>query len=137
MTTPYATIRQELLETIQTLDRMDLTAGRQRLAELSEKLTHEQFNLVVMGQFKRGKSTFINALLGAPIVPTSIVPLTSVVTILRYGQQRRAVVNFLDDRRQEVPLEDIAQFVTEKQNPENKLGVKEQLVRFQIWIGSL
>ncbi len=125
MSSPYATIRQDLLETIQTLDRMNLSASRQRLAELSEKLTHEQFNLVVMGQFKRGKSTFINALLGAPIVPTSIVPLTSIVTILRYGRQSRAVVNFLDDHRQEIPLEDIAQFVTEKQNPENKLGVRE------------
>ncbi len=35
------------------------------------------------------------------------------------------MVTFLDDRRREIPLADIAQYVTEKQNPENKLRVKE------------
>ena len=60
MTSQYAAIRQGLLQTIQTLDRMNLSASRQRLAEISDKLAREQSNLVVMGQFKRGKSTFIN-----------------------------------------------------------------------------
>jgi len=99
--------------------------GNKRLGEISEKLELEQFNLVVMGQFKRGKSTFINALIGAKILPTSIVPLTSIVTILRYGQESKAIVRYLDEKEEEIHLTDIPKFVTEKQNPKNKLHVKE------------
>ncbi|MGA9753714.1 MAG: dynamin family protein, partial [Desulfobaccales bacterium] len=52
------------------------------LARLIDKLRENRFNLVILGAFKRGKSTLINALLGEPILPTAIVPLTSVVTVL-------------------------------------------------------
>ena len=57
------------------------------LARLIDKLRENRFNLVVLGAFKRGKSTLINALLGEPMLPTAIVPLTSVVTVLGYGEQ--------------------------------------------------
>ena len=51
------------------------------------KLETEQFNLVVHGQFKRGKSTLINALLGTDLLPTAVVPLTPIVTIIQPGPQ--------------------------------------------------
>jgi len=121
----YNRIKAGLTEVVQALSLTDISSGKQRLDELARKIDQEQFNLVVMGQFKRGKSTFINALLGAEIVPASIVPLTSVVTILRHGSEGRAVVHYLDGRQEQIRLEEIARFVTEKQNPKNKLGVKE------------
>jgi ribosome biogenesis GTPase A len=97
MSSQYASIRDGLLEIVHKLSQINMDGGHKRLDELSEKLTFEQFNLVVMGQFKRGKSTLINALLGAEILPTSIVPLTSIVTILRYGRESKAVVRYLND----------------------------------------
>lgn len=124
MSTNYASIRDGLMELIQTLSQINAGDRNKRLQELSEKLTEEQFNLVVMGQFKRGKSTFINALLGAEIVPTAIVPLTSIVTILRFGEKAKGVVHCLDNREEEISLSDIGGFVTEKGNPQNKRGVK-------------
>jgi ribosome biogenesis GTPase A len=99
--------------------------GTKHLSELQEKLALQQFNLVVMGQFKRGKSTFINALLGADIVPTAIVPLTSIVTLLCFGPQPKATVHFLDGRREETAIAEIQRYVTEKENPQNRLNVKE------------
>ena len=75
MAEDYVSIKDGLLAIIAELSDQDLD-GSHRLSELREKLTHQQFNLVVMGQFKRGKSTFITALLGAEIVPTAIVPLS-------------------------------------------------------------
>ncbi|HVW70360.1 MAG TPA: dynamin family protein, partial [Steroidobacteraceae bacterium] len=54
-------------------------------AQLSQQLVARTFNLVVVGQFKRGKSTVINALLGEPLLPTGVVPLTSIVTIVHHG----------------------------------------------------
>jgi len=73
----YALIRDGLENIIAKISQTGTDYSRKRLDELSEKLKQGQFNLVIMGQFKRGKSTLINALLGAEVVPTSIVPLTS------------------------------------------------------------
>jgi GTPase Era involved in 16S rRNA processing len=125
MMTPYGMIRDALLDISRKLLNADMFAGKNRLNEISEKLSSEQFNLVIMGQFKRGKSTFINALIGAEIAPTAIVPLTSVVTILRYGETPKASVSFLDGRGQDIGLAEIPKFVTEKENPKNILRVKE------------
>lgn len=124
MATDYIAIKDGLLAVIDELKRRDLN-GSPRLRELQEKLVQQQFNLVVMGQFKRGKSTFINALLGAEILPTAIVPLTSIVTLLGYGPHPRAVVRFLDGRAEELPVTEIRRFVTERENPRNQLNVRE------------
>ena len=53
------------------------------IRDLLDKLRQNRFHLVVLGAFKRGKSTLINALLGETVLPVAIIPLTSVVTILR------------------------------------------------------
>lgn len=97
----------------------------EKVREQREKLLSESFNLVVLGQFKRGKSTFINALLGASILPTAVVPLTSVVTILSYGESPKAVVRYLAGYEEVVEVHKIAAYITEKENPQNKKGVKE------------
>ena len=86
MENQFAAMKERLFDVVDDLSMINSNMDK-RLGEITEKLTLEQFNLVVMGQFKRGKSTFINALIGAKILPTSIVPLTSIVTILRYGQE--------------------------------------------------
>jgi predicted GTPase len=55
---------------------------RTRLLALRDRLQHERLQIAVLGQFKRGKSTFVNALLGAPVLPTAVVPLTSIATFI-------------------------------------------------------
>ena len=101
-----------------------------RAAELQERLSAEQFHLAVLGQFKRGKSTLINALLGEPLLPTGIVPLTSIPTFLFGGGTRNVRVFFHDGRQtgfadltREQASEVLARHVTEKENPRNRLGV--------------
>jgi GTP-binding protein EngB required for normal cell division len=96
-----------------------------RACALADKLATEQFNLVVLGQFKRGKSTLINALLGADLLPTAVVPLTSIVTIIQHGPQPYAVVRFLDGRTLEVDIADLALYSTERDNPGNVKGVAQ------------
>jgi len=106
-----------------------------RLAELQGRLAEGRFHLAVLGQFKRGKSTLLNALLGEEILPTSVVPLTAIPTFIRSGEERLARVYFQerDDPQQveaEVPgrLRDfLTDYVTETGNPNNKLGVSDTL----------
>ncbi|MBN1420709.1 MAG: dynamin family protein [Planctomycetes bacterium] len=101
------------------------------MADLLERLDAGRFHLAVLGQFKRGKSTLLNALLGEPLLPASVVPLTAIPTFIGSGESTRARVLFLaDDAAPEVfrgPAAGLpaflARFVTEEANPKNRLGV--------------
>lgn len=108
--------------------------GSDTVARESEGLLRRtdegRFFLAVVGQFKRGKSTLVNALLGSPVLPTGVVPVTAVVTILEYGERARALVERQDGGEEEVPLEAIADFVTEDRNPKNRRGVAAVIVRY-------
>jgi len=54
---------------------------------VEDKLKEDNFFLAVLGQFKRGKSTFINAILEDEILPTGVVPLTSAVLTIHYAPE--------------------------------------------------
>lgn len=95
------------------------------LSESLARLASESFTLVVMGEFKRGKSTLLNALLGARLLPTAIIPLTAIPTIIRYGTEPSAKVVFQNGHVEAVPVSDIVLYVTEKENPRNVKKVRE------------
>jgi GTP-binding protein EngB required for normal cell division len=90
---------------------------------LRRKFDEDTFNLVVAGQFKRGKSTLINALLGTALLPAGVVPLTSIVTVLRYGPTCTVRVIYEDGCELDIEVEALADFVTERGNPSNSKRV--------------
>jgi len=90
---------------------------------LSERVREGRFYVACVGQFKRGKSTLLNALVGEQVLPTGVVPVTAVVTVVRHGDREGARVRFAAGGWQEIPPADLAQFVAEEQNPENRKGV--------------
>jgi small GTP-binding protein len=99
-------------------------SGRRNVAAARDRVAEERFNLVVLGEFKRGKSTLINALVGRQILPTAVVPLTSVVTAIGAGERDRLLVRYLDGGEQERPVAELADYVTEARNPANVRGVE-------------
>lgn len=106
------------------------------LQNLLARLAGGCFHLAVLGQFKRGKSTLLNALLGDAILPTSVVPLTAVPTWLRAGESPSAHFKFKDGSAREFPAQRteelsalLTRYVTEEGNPGNTLGVTEATVR--------
>ena len=60
------------------------------LRQLIARINEGRFFVACVGQFKRGKSTLLGALVGEPILPMGVVPVTAVPTVLRYGTQRTA-----------------------------------------------
>jgi GTPase SAR1 family protein len=100
------------------------------LDALDRKLAEQRFNVVVVGEFKRGKTTFVNALLGAEVLPAAVIPLTSVVTAVTWGDEIRAEITLLDGRVEEIPPVELARYVTERGNPENSLGVRRAVLSF-------
>ena len=83
----------------------------------------DSFYVACIGQFKRGKSTLLNALVGYAVVPTGFVPVTAVPTVIRYGDEPRARVRMRDGAWRDVDLTDLKEYVTEELNPENKKAV--------------
>ena len=89
-----------------------------RARRLADRLARRRFNVSVLGEFKRGKSTLINALLGAELMPAGVLPLTAVATEVSYGEPGATVVR-LDGTTEDINLADLADYVTEARNPAN------------------
>lgn len=96
---------------------------------IEEKLKTRTFYLVVLGQFKRGKTTFINAMLEKEILPSAPLPLTSVPTIVRYGKTK-CIVRFKSGESKEINIEEVPEYVTELKNPKNEKRVEEVIVYY-------
>jgi GTP-binding protein EngB required for normal cell division len=90
---------------------------------LAERVADRRFFVACLGQFKRGKSSLLNALVGTSVLPTGVVPVTAIVTILRYGPILHAEVHFENGSHQQVPAQSISEYVSEEHNPENSRGV--------------
>ncbi len=107
------------------------------LDELIQRLDDQKFHLAVLGQFKRGKSTVINALVGANLLPTSVLPLTAVPTLIEFGKRLEVSVYYAGDTGSEnYTPEDVteacsllSELVTEKGNPKNTRGIERVVVR--------
>ncbi|MGD0347734.1 MAG: dynamin family protein [Terracidiphilus sp.] len=92
--------------------------------ELAARVAEGRFYVACVGQFKRGKSTLLNALVGHEVAPTGFVPVTAVPTVIRLGDKLHARVRMRDGSWQHVDLPDLKQYVTEEFNPENKKAVE-------------
>jgi GTP-binding protein EngB required for normal cell division len=99
------------------------------IQDLKERLEEGRFRLAVLGQFKRGKSTLLNALIGKPLLPTGVLPLTSVPTVLRYGAEPSIRITRIHAKSEEARCNIdgitalLRRYVTEQENPGNRLGV--------------
>jgi len=122
-----------LAEAIRRIDSLgaQFASNREKLAFLRSRLEDGRFHLAVLGQFKRGKSTLLNAFLGQALLPTSVVPLTAIPTFLQYGPEIRLRVCYQDERPAkefsgqslDACMQILQGFVTEEGNPKNRLGV--------------
>ena len=86
---------------------------------LAARVAEGRFYLACIGQFKRGKSTLINALIGGPVLPVGFIPVTAVPTVIRFGAHPRARVQARDGTWRDVAVSDLHQYVSEEFNPEN------------------
>ncbi|MGO8675985.1 MAG: DUF6062 family protein [Limisphaerales bacterium] len=106
-----------------------------RCEELMVKLAEDRFTLAVLGQFKRGKSSLMNAIIGQELLPVGVLPLTSAITILRFGPKERLLINYEHvslSFSEEFPVQRLVEFVTEKENPGNRKRVKTATVELPL-----
>lgn len=83
-------------------------AGRLR-SDRIPRLDDERFHLVVLGEFNHGKTTFVNALLGAPVLPTGVTPTTAVIHHVVHGETPHAKA-VGENEEHDVPVEQVADY---------------------------
>jgi GTP-binding protein EngB required for normal cell division len=90
-----------------------------------EALAHDDapLDVAVLGQFKSGKSSLLNAVLGEAVFPVGALPVTAVITRAAAGPERIVRVTHLDGSVEEVAPDRLADFVTEAGNPGNRRQV--------------
>lgn len=101
-------------------DRDDLVA---RLDDARRQLGRRTMTVALVGEFKKGKSTLVNALLQTAVCPVDADIVTVVPTLVRYGPTPRVVALFEKPGEEavhtEVPLDAIAELASENGNPAN------------------
>lgn len=105
-------------------ERPDL---RERIVRAIERMDRPDTIICVTGEFKKGKSALVNGLIGEQLCPVDDDLATSAITILRYAEEPSITVRRHEDGETLVePLapEQIADFVTERGNPENSRNVE-------------
>lgn len=130
-------------------ERRDL---RRRLEQTRRRLLDPSIRVIVVGEFKQGKSQLINALVNAPVCPVDDDVATSVPTVVRHGDPPSAVVvvpkgdtGYADgDRepeleRRPIKLEELAAHVSESGNPgnRNRLAAAEVFLPRKVLAGGL
>ena len=86
-----------------------------RLGEAKRALANPGIHIVVVGEFKHGKSSLVNALLGATVCPVDDDVATAVPTYVRYGDELRAelLLDGVPPRREPIALDEVRRYVVE------------------------
>lgn len=112
--------------TLAEIERINrLTGAPDLTSPLRKILDHDDptIHLAVLGQFKSGKSSLINSLIGAEILPVGVVPVTAIVTGIAFSEQPGLEVEYLDGTSEKISSVQLELYVTEKHNPENVKNV--------------
>jgi ribosome biogenesis GTPase A len=107
--------RGDVVATLRDLMNLAERVGARSLgahvgADLVKKLEADRFHLVVVGEFNHGKSTFVNALLGANVLPVGVTPTTAVIHHLEYSAEPRAEIVYASERRVPLPFGEVRMF---------------------------
>jgi len=113
-------------------EKLNIQNSLSSIDDILEKIENKTFWVAVVGEFKRGKSTFINALLGQEILPSDIEPCSATLNRVTYSLNSYVEVEFKDGHKEKVKIENLSEYVT-KLTPEAEAiaaNVKEAVVYY-------
>ncbi len=106
--------------------------GRMQILSLDRRLEacealfvdNPAIDVAILGQFKAGKSSFVNSLIGRDVLPVGVIPVTTVITRLQFGERERAMISFYDGTTKEIPVSALDEYTSEAKNPSNEKSVE-------------
>jgi signal recognition particle receptor subunit beta len=112
--------KEALREIRSVCDDFGLDSVKKTLQSVINFTEQNQYlDIAVLGQFKAGKSSFLNGFVNKRILPVGSIPVTSVITRMRYGPGEKAIVTFMDGTSEEISIDEVRDYVSESENPEN------------------
>src|SRR5215471_17491777 len=104
---------QKIAEALHVLDMHD---EHTKAVQLEDLVRQDTFKVLVLGEFKTGKSTFINALLGEAVLPSYAVPTTAIINEIKWGEERRALLHFRSEEKEplDIPVDQLEDYVVIK-----------------------
>ncbi len=131
--TEWQARRSQLVTILDRLAEMAQARGAQAEAETraaaSGRLAEGRLTLAVLGEFKRGKSTLINSLLGAEVMPVGVIPMTSVPLLVQFGAEPQVTVELASGGCVTIDPTALRDYATETGNPGNRRGVVRVLIQ--------
>jgi GTP-binding protein EngB required for normal cell division len=116
-------LRSLLQDLARVVTAHGLVAFRPALESLVEASEHGSFEIALFGPVSSGKSSLLNHVLGQPVLPVGVTPVTALVTHISYGPEPKACIQFALATPRVVGLEELSAFATEQGNPANQKQV--------------
>ncbi|MTJ52133.1 dynamin family protein [Anabaena sp. UHCC 0253] len=134
----YNKVERTLVSDLEKLrsfsQKLKLTKSIVLINDVLQRIEQRSFSIAVVGEFKRGKSTFINALLGQEILPSDILPCSATLNRVTYGVKPEVKIIFKDGHEEQISIEELTDYVT-KLTPESEMtaeSIKEAVVYYPI-----
>lgn len=121
-----------LVELEKICNQLGMEGNRQELVNSRKKLAEHKFSVGILGEFKRGKSTVINSLLGKEIMPADILPCSATMNRVTYDMKPHAEILMMDGSVKNVSVEELKNYVTKttKDNEAVAATVEEAIVYY-------
>jgi len=130
-----ATVTSDL-ERLRNYSRtLSLNASIQPIDDVLDRVQSNSFSVAVVGEFKRGKSTFINALLGQDILPSDVNPCSATLNRVTYGVTPRVRIVYRDGHEEEIAIDQLDDYVTKltPESEEKAIHIKEAVVYYPVF----
>ena len=117
-----------------TADSLALSTVALSTQEMLQRVETSAFSIAVVGEFKRGKSTLINALLGQDVLPADIAPTTATLNRIKYGIRPQVKVHFKNGQVKDIEPSELAQYATKLTQASAKTAatIKEVVVYYPV-----
>lgn len=115
-------------------EKLDLNGNINGIDEILKRMANDNFNVAIVGEFKRGKSTVINALLGKNILPVDVLPTTATLNKITYNVTPFVTVEYKDGRKEQIGIEELDNYVAKltRESEERAKTIKEAVVYYPI-----
>lgn len=124
-------VSPRILKTLeQFVTKYHIPELRRPVATLVERIEQRTLNIAVFGRVSSGKSSLLNALLGAAILPVGVTPITAVPTRIRFGDPGNVRVVYGDKHDETIPIDRLQDLASEVFNPGNRRRVSLLQVRY-------
>ncbi|MGC2658116.1 MAG: dynamin family protein [Bryobacteraceae bacterium] len=114
------------------VERHSLVEFRAPLSQLVDKIEFPVYEIAFFGRVSTGKSSLLNAIIGANLLPVGVTPITAVPTRIKNGPASQLLVWSAEGRFAKYPAEQLPEFVTEAQNPGNQKRITRLLIEIPL-----